>query len=689
MPTPKIDKIMSHIINKVQNSSGYASVYGSQHQGRRSTDAIRDEEKAIEEMFGNPEGCHVQKLLFEKYGSAFSYMRNILTDDPILDKIFTFVMGYDYNNCVFSKLPDIEEIGTINWEFINPNVSYTPWWILDIQVAILANDNLILMPGELVPKMKVSFKYPGTTIINGREIPTKFSLTPSQKRYQYYDYKKNMFEAIGHIFGDHDRENIENLIRIIDDASSFMPKTVTGITKNWNRLFPLLDRNENPVEWGLMCNLGHVSSKSINSIKVSKIINDILNPVQNKEQLIEALSNIYDKCDPIHSQGFEWVSKIPTFITNRKKLLKSQTDRAFSKLMQDMDFVPITKESHPLTYEAMASGSIPINILFQKSEQYFLLNDNFDLWEEMLAANKNDPEPVYEIVRSANTRTHYEKDLMSYFYFVLHELPDYLKKHTGKKWKCIPKLIDSTDIELDDKDDGTTKKRSALTPIINNSLHTVTVPYANIKMYGRQTTYCYSYEYHVVQRGLTHRGTVATSDIETKLNGRDDYGVMFYTLTGSYTTRGYPTFLIIFERLTDGSTRVHFHRTHPCRSKDGDYNSVHNWIRVCYNWMVGNVPKERIVAQQGDLVFLSTEKMQFDSSPINNYDSHVFSAMARIHIKPNEKDVYSLGHIRLDEDTTLNHPEHSMISIPAGEYEVRRCRSWEANPKGIWTINID
>lgn len=33
--------------------------------------------------------------------------------------------------------------------------------------------------------------------------------------------------------------------------------------------------------------------------------------------------------------------------------------------------------------------------------------------------------------------------------------------------------------------------------------------------------------------------------------------------------------------------------------------------------------------------------------------------------------------------------EHMNRTIPAGNYEIRQCRSWEANPKGIWSLRID
>ena len=184
-------------------------------------------------------------------------------------------------------------------------------------------------------------------------------------------------------------------------------------------------------------------------------------------------------------------------------------------------------------------------------------------------------------------------------------------------------------------------------------------------------------------------GNTVTKDVEKALNGRDDYGLMFYTLTGSSQGRGYPTFLIIFERL-EKSTKVHFHRTHPMRSKGGDYNPIHNWTQGCYKWMIGNVNFERIKAQQGDLAFVEIDKFpEGEAEKVNGYDSHMFETPVDYlpYVKKDNQNV--LGYITLDNPTTLKHTEHMNRIIPAGVYEIRQCRSWEANPKGIWSLRID
>jgi len=38
----------------------------------------------------------------------------------------------------------------------------------------------------------------------------------------------------------------------------------------------------------------------------------------------------------------------------------------------------------------------------------------------------------------------------------------------------------------------------------------------------------------------------------------------------------------------------------------------------------------------------------------------------------------------------VRHPEHDDIErLTEGWWEIRRCRSWEANPKAIWSLTID
>jgi hypothetical protein len=48
-----------------------------------------------------------------------------------------------------------------------------------------------------------------------------------------------------------------------------------------------------------------------------------------------------------------------------------------------------------------------------------------------------------------------------------------------------------------------------------------------------------------------------------------------------------------------------------------------------------------------------------------------------------------LGYVQLDKETMLNHHEHMTITLKPSTYEIRQCRSWEAHPKGVWTLNID
>lgn len=444
------------------------------------------------------------------------------------------------------------------------------------------------------------------------------------------------------------------------------------------------------------------SKYTVKSVKISVIFNKLFEKVETAEEF-------YKVCDQITEQHFRNHGNESYFYTRldygtlaeslmdtledgreiQKAAIKRKSTGAFNKIMNDLDFISINKETHPLTHEAVHSGDIPLGTFFRKNgESYFVYNDNWDLWEVML---KDHRDIALDIAKSCSGRTTYEKDIMSYFYFTLYELPEYLELNTGKKWKGIPKLVDSAD-ELEppkEGSNGVAKTRSALTPIVDNEKNEIVVPYVSMRIGGYQTTYCYGLTYSVLKRGFSYMGNTVTKDAEKALNGRDDYGLMFYTLTGSSQGRGYPTFLIIFERL-EKSTRVHFHRTHPMRSKGGDYNPIHNWTSGCYKWMIGNVNFERIKAQQGDLAFVEIDKFP-EGTPekVNGYDSHNFEFPVDYlpYTKKDNQNV--LGYIRLDNPAILNHTEHLNRIIPAGIYEIRQCRSWEANPKGIWSLRID
>ena len=108
--------------------------------------------------------------------------------------------------------------------------------------------------------------------------------------------------------------------------------------------------------------------------------------------------------------------------------------------------------------------------------------------------------------------------------------------------------------------------------------------------------------------------------------------------------------------------------------------------------MAGNVRADDIVAQQGDLLFLKTDQQKHDDlHEVDGYDSHMFSKGKVLFSEPTGKksDKYAIGYIEVPENNLLSHPEHVEVPLPKGNYLVRICRSWEANPVAIWTVNID
>ncbi len=473
-----------------------------------------------------------------------------------------------------------------------------------------------------------------------------------------------------------------------------------GIKSALERVLPFYEellQEENTFLIAVFQTLVFESKRTINGVKVSKYFNEYFGGVDTAVAFKAKLEEVYAaflkfEADPEYWRyEFEkFFPTLPNYAALRKTALQSQSGKALAKMVGDIDAIQFDESRYPLLSGLIRDGSIPVSTFFRKEgdETYFTYNDNWDLFEEFLGKYRD---VGIELAKLASQRTTYEKSFMSYLYFVLYDLPEYLKSYTGKDWTCIPQIVSSvSELEPERTAPGaTSKKRSALTPIVDNEKCEVIVPYACLKVPGVSTTYTYSLNYSVVRRGFSIDGNVCTKDIEHELNGRDDYGLMFYTLTGSVVGRGYPTFLIIFERL-EGGARVHFHRTYPLRSKGGEHNPVNNWIRTCYNWMAGNINLDRIAVQQGDLVFVEIDELPVgERQEVNSYDSHMFESPVTFVpcTKKNAENV--LGYFKIAAPTVLRHPEHRERNLNPGSYELRQCRSWEANPKGVWSLRID
>ena len=509
-----------------------------------------------------------------------------------------------------------------------------------------------------------------------------------------YKLKEYLNDFKGHVeFTDRDQMNRFLVSQMVDknDFSRFAIKETDGVMKT---LVVIKSLYESVVSKDVLASIAFKEAsdnikKAIGGLKFSVIFNRLFAGITTEAQFTAKLAEMSAVLEDKTKMYLDTlVDSIPEARELKKAALKRKATGAFNKIMDDLEYLTLDKDKFPITHEAIYSGTLPKGVFFrQTGESYFVYNDNWELWEEML---RDYPTVALEIAVEVARRTTYEKDIMSYFYFVLRRLPQYLEKFTGKKWKGIPKLIlDVKEPEAPEEGKSTTKTRSALTPIVDNENNTVTVPYVSMQIGGYQTTYCYGLDYQILTEGFSFKGNVVTKNIERKLNGRDDYGLMFYTFTGTAQGRGYPTFLIIFER-RDNKTEVHFHRTHPMRSKNGEYNPVHDWTAGCYRWMVGNVSKERTKAQQGDLAFVeTTSPLDGAFTTVDGYDNHKFETPVQFLPYEKKDKANILGYVRLTDDNVLTHPEHMNRLVPAGDYEIRQCRSWEANPKGIWSLRID
>jgi hypothetical protein len=368
------------------------------------------------------------------------------------------------------------------------------------------------------------------------------------------------------------------------------------------------------------------------------------------------------------------------------------------------DGLGITAAEFPLLRAAIEAGKVPLGVFQQPDKQP--VNREFPLWEKSLA-RKGWADVIYEIAEDAARRGTYERDITSYLMF-LFKIETYLKRHTGKKWTAFPKYVQSEnelDMDVADPDTGTVKTRSAFTPIADNEKNTVVVPYVAVRVSGVRTQWCYAQYYHIFEEGFwdpISKGIVLR-DLEPKLNGRDDYGLCFYTLNGTDTATGYPTFLIIFEKLPK-RIRVHFHRVRPQRTKDGVRTQTCNLIEACYQYMAGNIPASEITAQQGDLIFIrhpndpitagakvedamKGHSLEFESHKLI---SQSVDGVLNLYRSAAKQPANRLGFLWAPAGLKVDHPEHDNINnLDPGWWEIRRCRSWEANPRAIWSLTID
>ena len=362
---------------------------------------------------------------------------------------------------------------------------------------------------------------------------------------------------------------------------------------------------------------------------------------------------------------------------------------------------------HPKLLAAIDSGDIPVGVFHATGDQLQLINIEFDLWEK--AFNRAGWQEVLEkIAQNASRRTTYERNITPYIAF-LFKIEKYLDRHTIPKrskrgstheapWQAMPKFVNSAwELEMTEAEGETAKQRSALTPVADNLHRTITVPYAALCVSGVRTTYCYSQDYQVFEEGEIDResNSPILRDFEPKLNGCDDYGLMYYTLSGTAQNTGYPAFLIILER-RKAETFVHFHRVHPSRLREGKRIQACRLVEECYRYMAGNVRAEEITVQQGDLIFIKTEHCPPDpaSHAVAEFESHGFEPLDNrpVILIPNQsKSVKNrLGYLTCEGRFRVNHPEHEAIpELAAGTYEVRRAKSFEANPVAVWSYTVD
>ncbi len=346
----------------------------------------------------------------------------------------------------------------------------------------------------------------------------------------------------------------------------------------------------------------------------------------------------------------------------------------------------VVREKYPLLWQAFAEG-LDSKILYMPEHGGKLpVNREYRLWETMF--RRGHGAEIKEIVEYVVTRVNYSRRITQYFAAMLR-LEAWLDRHAPREggWRVQPKIVTTTSDELHESE-GVSKRRSAMTPTVSEGL--VLLPFVTIREGGGCA---YSEEYVISDVGVRDiakpNGGIFEVPFEEKLNGRDDYGLLYYTLTGSTEFSGYPTFLIILEHL-EGGKRVHFHRVSPCRRIGGIDTLTTDLISRCYQYMAGNIPANEIDFQQGDLIFVRAQGNPLvGATLVDQYEGHTFEPP--ILYAPGDGGVAGnfLGTLEAKGTWSLTHQEHAPHRNPPGRWKLYRCKSFERNPSGSFRRFVD
>lgn len=345
----------------------------------------------------------------------------------------------------------------------------------------------------------------------------------------------------------------------------------------------------------------------------------------------------------------------------------------------------VSREKHPLLWQAFADGMDSKILYMPEHGGKTPINREFRLWETMF--RRGHGEEIKEIVDYVASRVNYSRRITQYFAAMLR-LEAWLDRYAPREggWRVNPKIVTTTSDELQETE-GVSKRRSAMTPTVHDGV--VLLPFVTIRESGGCA---YSEEYVISDVGVrdiaTRHGGVFDVPFEEKLNGRDDYGLLYYTLTGTTEFSGYPTFLIILEHL-EGRKRVHFHRVSPCRRIGGQDTATPDLIPRCYQYMTGNIPASEIDFQQGDLIFVRDHgKPLVDPILVDQYEGHAFDPPI-LHVAGDGEGNF-LGTLEAKERWSLLHQEHAAHrDLPPGRWKLYRCKSFERNPTGSFRRFVD
>lgn len=432
--------------------------------------------------------------------------------------------------------------------------------------------------------------------------------------------------------------------------------------------------DEQPLLFCLMVSLVQNSKFKHKEVITTKIINRVLSDVTDYDSLVASLRAFWEKSRYVIKESDAYGQRMflrlldadgtADIIQEEARIAKY--NKAVTKLFGDMGHTLKTaKRRYPFFVREFEAGQIPIDT-FRRSRSTQLYNANLNVWEKML---KLDAHATTGIAQRISRLVGPNRNIMSYFNFVLTDFPRYLKKMTGETWTVLPKYQINVD---------TTSVSYAGNVIVDNINKIVTVPYCVDTTYRYRSTV--PIDWNILKKGESFDGDKAL--FGTKVISGHTYGLFYNNVKREHTGRADQGLTRVYLcGFIDGNVTID--RVKLPRNKYG-VKPINGWIDECHD-----------VVHRGLMDYTKVDCFLFKKLPAPTAEVYAYNAThlgdTSFSTPIMHSDTYqdawgtgTVGNIRVDDtsSTVVTSPSGATATLTGGEYQV-----FITNPPNRGVIN--